>query len=87
MDAITISTDMMIGLVLGVALPCLFWALRVYSMVKHTREMHIQTSEQQDDYHASIKSLRYAFKELSHFMRWMVKEQTGKEPPPYVRDD
>ncbi len=35
----------------------------------------------------SNKALRYAFKELSHFMRWMVKQQTGKEPPPYVRNN
>lgn len=34
----------------------------------------------------STKSLRYTIRELSHYVRWSAKHQTGKEPPPYVRN-
>jgi hypothetical protein len=49
-------------------------------------EAHFKTeAEYHQAYIDSNKALRYVVRELSHFMRWMVKQQTGVEPPPYVR--
>lgn len=107
MEQITISVELLLGLLIGAALPTLFWAWRMFSMTRQTRDMHLEPdeygfgsgkiealltqnletqAENQREYVKSNTALRYAFKELSHFMRWMVKENTGKEPPPYVRD-
>ncbi len=32
------------------------------------------------------RDVKHAIKELSHYARWAAKQQTGKEPPPYVRN-
>jgi hypothetical protein len=106
MDQIIISGQFAIGLLLGVAIPALLWAMRLFYLVKQTRDMHLEPDkygfgsaglslqvatamatqkEQHREYIDGMKALRYAFKELSHFMRWMVQQQTGKEPPPYIR--
>jgi len=108
MDGITISTDMLIGLFMGVAVPLLIFGLRMYTLVKQTRDMHLAPDEhgfgsgeikalmeehfsEEETFHReyvnSIKALRYAMKELTHFTKWSVTERTGKEPPPYVRID
>jgi len=34
---------------------------------------------------SAVKSLNYTIRELSHYIQWMAKQQTGKTPPPYVR--
>jgi hypothetical protein len=107
MEEVTISVDLLVGLLIGIGLPILLWGFRMFAMTKQMRDMHLEPDEHdfgtvitnellrknlevqaahQREYINSNKALRYAFKELSHFMRWMVKENTGKEPPPYVRD-
>lgn len=108
MEDVKISTDLLIGLLLGIAVPYLIYCLRMFSMTKqmrnglleqaehgfgseHTRALLQENLEALAEYHRestkSTTALRYAFKELSHFMKWMVKERTGKEPPPYVREE
>lgn len=56
-----------------------------------THEMLVEHFKTEMEYHqAYVESntrLRYVVRELSHFMKWMVKENTGKEPPPYVRNN
>lgn len=105
MEEITLSTDMLIGLLIGVFVPTFLWALKMYSMTKHLRDMHLdpdahgfgsdrlQTLLEENlemlnaadrDCAESNKGLRYAIKELTHFMKWAVKESSGRNPPPYV---
>ncbi len=106
MGEVTVSIDLVIGVLLGVLVPSFIWAMRMFYMTKQLRDMHldpeqygfgsVETHEMlanhfktEDEYHReymdSNKILRNVIRELSHFMRWMVKESTGKEPPPYVR--
>lgn len=106
MGEVTVSIDLVIGIVIGVLVPTFLWATKLYYMTKQLRDMHLdpddhnfgsltthemleQHFETEMEYHrAYIESntrLRHVVRELSHFMRWMVKESTGKEPPPYVR--
>ena len=108
MEQVTLSLDMLVGLVIGVFVPALFWAWRMFAMTKQLHKMHMEPDDhgfgsdkiqktledhlvEENEFHREIvdsnQALRYALKELSHFMRWMVKERTGKEPPPYVRND
>ncbi len=35
---------------------------------------------------AATKYLTHTIRELSHYVRWMAKEQMGKSPPPFVRN-
>ncbi len=106
MGDITVSIDLVVGIGLGILVPIIIWASRLFYMTKHLRDMHLDPDkydfgsvtthallaehfEAESDYHRayieSNKALRHVVRELSHFMRWMVKESTGKEPPPYVR--
>jgi MFS superfamily sulfate permease-like transporter len=106
MGNITVSMDLVVGILLGIVVPTFLWALKMFSMVKQTRDMHLEPDEYgfgndttnklltehfetEGQYHRqyieSNNALRHVVRELSHFMRWMVKESTGKEPPPYVR--
>lgn len=106
MDIAMLSSDMIIGIILGVGIPMLLWATRIFYLVKQTRDMHLSPdkygfgtinvekllsanletqAENQREYLHQASALRYAFKELSHYMRWSIKQGTGKEPPPYVR--
>ena len=106
MEEMTVSTDLLLGLLLGVLLPAFVWGVRMFYMTKQLRNMHLDPDKHgfgtnglyealeehfkvEDEFHreyiGSTNALRYAIKELSHFMRWMVKENTGKTPPPYVR--
>lgn len=108
MEEITISTDLLLGLMLGGLVPSLLWAWKMFAMTKQTRDMVLEPDEhgfgsaecktlleqsldaheaRDREYISSNKALRYAIKELTHFMQWMVKESTGKDAPPYVRGD
>jgi len=108
MDVITLSSDLGLGILLGIGIPSLLWAMRLFYLVKQTRDMHLapdkygfgssnlkellvanlETQEEnQREYLQQASALRYAFKELSHYTRWSIKTRTGKEPPPYVRND
>lgn len=108
MEDMTISTEFVLGVFLGVFIPTFLWAIKMFAMTKKLLNMHLEADEfgfgtvkikelleanldTQDqmarDRIESNKGLRYAIKELTHFMQWMVKESTGKEAPPYVRGD
>ena len=107
MSEITISMDLLLGILLGILLPTLAWGIKMLSLSLQLRNMHLEPDEHgfgssnletaltehlrndvsfHQDYINSNKALRYAINEMAHFMRWMAKERTGKEPPPYVRD-
>jgi len=102
-----VSSDMILGIALGVGVPMLGWAFRIFWLVNATHKMHLKPDEHgfgsatteallinhfkveeglQRDAVSATKALRFAIKELSHYTRWSVKQRTGKEPPPYVRD-
>lgn len=105
MEEITVSADMLIGLLIGIFVPTFIWALKMFSMTKQLRDMHldpdthgfgsgeikdllIENLEAQGhtdrECSESNKALRYAIKELTHFMKWAVEESSGRKPPPYV---
>lgn len=106
MSEVTISMDLLLGVVLGIFLPTLVWGIKMLSLSLQLRDMHLEPEEHgfgtselhtalkehleadsafHREYINSNKALRYAIKEMAHFMRWQAKERTGKEPPPYVR--
>ena len=108
MEDITVSTDLLLGLMLGGLIPSLLWAWKMFAMTKQLRDMHLEQAEhgfgsdelkdlltenlvdraeKEREFINSNKSLRYAIKELTHFMQWMVKESAGKAAPPFVRGD
>lgn len=41
MELSAMSTDMVTGMVLGVGIPILLWAMRLFYLVKQTRDMHL----------------------------------------------
>jgi len=106
MGEVTVSIDLVIGILLGVLVPTFIWAMKMFYMTRQLRDMHLDPDEHDfgsKDTHAMLaehfetemayhqqyiesnRALRHIVRELSHFMRWMVKESTGNEPPPYVR--
>jgi len=108
MEEVTLSVDFLIGAILGFGIPTLLWAVKMYSMTKQLRDMHLEPDafnfgniathkmmadhfREEEDYHRefieSTKRTRYVIRELSHFMKWMVKTHTGQDPPPYIPDD
>ncbi len=51
-------------------------------LLQHMKEEAEQHRESID----ATKRLTHTIRELSHYVRWMSQQQTGKAPPPYVRN-
>ena len=41
MGDVTLSSDLLIGIILGFFVPLLWWHIRIYLMTKQTRDMHL----------------------------------------------
>jgi len=80
----------------AIALPILGWGIRITWLVGSTHkkteklvEMHLEPDRYGFGTIKSNKQLEdntRAVKQLTHYMKWLVTEQTGKTPPPYVED-
>ena len=78
---------------LGTALatPAIGWAVYVTITLRRLLWEHGKQAEATDGLGAVIGKNTEAFivvarasRELAHYMRWLAKQQTGEEPPPYV---
>lgn len=89
-DDITVSLELAIGVLLGFIIPILLYFWRMHRLAiehKVTLEEHIQREEGfLDQTVTETSKVKYAVRELSHYMKWIAEEQTGKRPPPYVRN-
>jgi hypothetical protein len=89
-DEITVSLEVAIGVVLGVIVPVLLYFWRMHSLASNHKTSlsdHIEKEEKfLEESLEETKKVKYAIRELSHFSKWLAEMQTGKKPPPYVRN-
>jgi len=110
---INFSLQTIVGMIVGILIPALFWAWRVSAQQKKTHscledliEMHLDENSgfsnkktnllleehmrnEEDMHRATIEALNAlnrTISELTHYIRWLTKQQLGKDVPPYVSD-
>lgn len=89
-DEITVRLDVAITILLGVIIPMLLYFWRMHRLASNHDEnlsKHIQDEETiMKESLEEMKKIKYGIREISHYSRWLAEKQTGKRPPPYIRN-
>lgn len=83
-------SDIASGL-LFVFIPWAFWVTRALMAVRAMEQTLLDMHKHPEEtgfgtvgFRGVIEDNSRAIRELSHYISWSVKTQTGKEPPPYM---
>lgn len=88
-----------LAIVSAIVVPLIIWGYNLQSMLKKIVTLHekapVQSildehsrllGEMHKEHTIVVANLGSCIAELSHYIRWLGGQQTGKSPPPYVRE-